>query len=190
LVTFEKIKLLETKVAKTIDHINRITEENSLLRGKLETYRKRVDELEGLVKRFKEDQSRIEEGILSALERLNQFEDAVGKSLSPTPPPASVPDTSPAGPLPAVQSVPLSSGEPASQPLSAVQPAAAPPQMAQPLAAPQETAERSETAMRSQVPGIYLDDEDELSGGEFQDPEDLDEDETPEDRTTGELDIF
>jgi chromosome segregation ATPase len=82
MVTLEQVKLLETKVAKAIDFVNRITDENTLLKGKLETSRKRIDELEGLVQRFKEDQGRIEEGILSALDRLNQFEDVIGRSLS------------------------------------------------------------------------------------------------------------
>jgi hypothetical protein len=143
MVTFEQIKLRETKVAKALDHINKVTEENSLLKGKLETYRKRVDELEGLVKRFKDDQSRIEEGILAALDRLNQFEDAVGKSLPSTPPAGSteVP------PVP----VPME---------GAASPGEQPP-----------------------VPGMYLEEENELSDEEIQD-------ETPEDRSAGELDIF
>jgi chromosome segregation ATPase len=81
MVSLEQVKLLETKVAKAIDFVNRITDENTLLKGKLETCRKRIDELEGLVQRFKDEQGRIEEGILSALDRLNQFEDAVGAAI-------------------------------------------------------------------------------------------------------------
>jgi FtsZ-binding cell division protein ZapB len=89
MVTLEQVKLLETKVAKALDFVNRVTSENTfltnenaLLKEKLDTYQKRIDELEVLIQCFKEDQSRIEEGILSALNRLNQFEDAVEKSLS------------------------------------------------------------------------------------------------------------
>jgi hypothetical protein len=74
---------LESKVIKAIDYVNQITEENNLLRGKLETYQKRIDELEVLIKRFKEDQGRIEEGIVSALDRLNQFETAIESSIVP-----------------------------------------------------------------------------------------------------------
>jgi chromosome segregation ATPase len=96
MVTLEQVKLLESKVAKTIEFVNRITDENSLLKGKLETYRQRIDELEGLVQRFKDDQGRIEEGILSALDRLNQFEDAIGRSLSTVQ--AAVEQSSPARP--------------------------------------------------------------------------------------------
>ncbi|GHU85270.1 hypothetical protein FACS189473_4120 [Spirochaetia bacterium] len=83
MVTLEQIKLLETKVARTIEIVNRVTDENTFLKGKLENYQKRIDELEVLIQRFKEDQGRIEEGIVSALNRLNQFEEAIEGSLSP-----------------------------------------------------------------------------------------------------------
>ncbi|MDR0689134.1 MAG: cell division protein ZapB [Spirochaetaceae bacterium] len=82
MVTLEQVKLLETKVVKALDFVNQVTGENTLLKKKLDTYQKRIDELEVLIQRFKEDQGRIEEGIISALSRLNQFEDAVEKSLS------------------------------------------------------------------------------------------------------------
>jgi FtsZ-binding cell division protein ZapB len=88
MISLEQVKLLETKVAKAIEYVERVTAENETLllkeaelQGKLESYQKRIDELEVLVIRFKEDQSRIEDGILSALDRLNQFEDAIEKSL-------------------------------------------------------------------------------------------------------------
>ncbi len=82
MVSLEQVKLLETKVAKAIDFVKSLSEENAALRGKLDGYRRRIDELEVLVKAFKEDQGRIEAGIMSALERLNQFEDAVERGLS------------------------------------------------------------------------------------------------------------
>jgi hypothetical protein len=83
MVTLEQIKLLETKVAKAIDIVTRITGENTYLKGKLETYQKRIDELEVLIRRFKEEQSRIEDGILAALDRLNQFEADMENSIAP-----------------------------------------------------------------------------------------------------------
>ncbi|MDR2184370.1 MAG: cell division protein ZapB [Treponema sp.] len=82
MVTLEQVKLLETKVAKAINYVNQVNSENSRLRITLDSYRKRIDELEVLVQQFKEDQSHIEKGIISALDRLNQFEDAIEKSLS------------------------------------------------------------------------------------------------------------
>jgi len=77
MVNLEQVRLLETKVAKAIDYVKRLSEENTLLRGKLDGYKNRIDELEVLVQRFKEDQGNIEAGIISALERLNQFEDVM-----------------------------------------------------------------------------------------------------------------
>jgi len=83
MVNLEQIKLLESKVTKTIDYVNKVTDENKRLKEKLDSYQVRIDELEVLILKFKEDQSLIEDGILSALDRLNQFEDAVGYVLSP-----------------------------------------------------------------------------------------------------------
>ena len=82
MVSLEQVKLLETKVARTIDYVKKVTEENSFLKGKLDSYQQRIDELEVLIKQFREDQSRIEDGILSALDRLNQFEDALESKLA------------------------------------------------------------------------------------------------------------
>jgi len=88
MINLEQVKLLETKVARAIEYIERLTRENAGLyqkeaeqQTKLEAYQKRIDELEVLVVRFREDQGRIEEAILAALDRLNQFEEAVEKSL-------------------------------------------------------------------------------------------------------------
>jgi hypothetical protein len=113
MVTLEQVRQLETKIAKAIEYVNRITGENKLLRGKLESSLKRVKELEDLVQRFKEDQGRIEEGIVAALDRLNQFEDAIGRSLSAVQAMAVIPADKPESPPPAsVQpSVPSSAYE-------------------------------------------------------------------------------
>ena len=82
MVSLEQVKLLETKVAKTIEYVKKVTEENAAYKGKLNSYQQRIDELEVLIKQFKEDQSRIEDAILSALDRLNQFEDALESKLT------------------------------------------------------------------------------------------------------------
>ena len=77
MITLEQVKLLESRITKTIDYVKKVTGENTALKGKLNSCKKRIDELEVLVKRFREEQSRIEDSILSAIDRLNQFEDAV-----------------------------------------------------------------------------------------------------------------
>jgi chromosome segregation ATPase len=83
MITLEQVKLLESKVARAIEYVERVSRENAQLRGKLDSYQKRIDELEVVIRQFKEDQGRIEEGVLAALDRLNQFEDAIERSLSP-----------------------------------------------------------------------------------------------------------
>jgi len=95
MVSLEQIKLLDTRVTKTIDYVKNVTDENKRLKEKLDSYQVRIDELEVLVLKFKEDQKVIEDGILSALDRLNQFEDAVGNVLSMEnkPPAASAQET-------------------------------------------------------------------------------------------------
>ncbi|GHU12741.1 hypothetical protein FACS1894161_1600 [Spirochaetia bacterium] len=75
MVTLEQIKLLESKIIKAIDVVNRLTEENIRLK-------KRNGELEELAERLKDEKARVEAGIVSALDRLNQFEDAIERSLA------------------------------------------------------------------------------------------------------------
>jgi FtsZ-binding cell division protein ZapB len=80
MVSIEQVRLLESRVIKTIEYVDQVKEENALLKGKLDTCQKRIDELEVLIQRFKEDQTRIEEGIISSLDRLNKFEDDMGNA--------------------------------------------------------------------------------------------------------------
>jgi hypothetical protein len=87
MVTLEQVKLLETKVVRAIEYVERISRENFQLQEKLDSYQKRIDELEELIRQFREDQGRIEEGILAALERLNKFEDAIEKKIADSPVP-------------------------------------------------------------------------------------------------------
>ncbi|MDR0495527.1 MAG: cell division protein ZapB [Treponema sp.] len=92
MINLEQVKLLESRVAKAVDYIDRLAKENAVLRqketetrDKLAATQKRINELEGLVTGFKEEQGRIEESILAALDRLSQFEKAVEKSLKEKP---------------------------------------------------------------------------------------------------------
>jgi chromosome segregation ATPase len=83
MVTIDQVRQLESRVAKAIDYVNNVTGENTLLKAKLDGYQKRIDELEVLIQRFKEDQGRIEECIIAALERLNRFEDDAQRTVPP-----------------------------------------------------------------------------------------------------------
>ena len=82
MVSLETVKLLESKVTQTIDFVKKVTGENTQLKEKLSSYEKRIQDLEVLLQQFKENQNQIEDGILSALDRLNQFEDALERKLS------------------------------------------------------------------------------------------------------------
>ena len=82
MLSLEQVKLLESKVTQTINYVKKLSGENSQLKEKLHSSQKRNEELEALVRQFNENQSRIEDGILSALNRLNQFEDALESKLS------------------------------------------------------------------------------------------------------------
>jgi predicted nuclease with TOPRIM domain len=88
MISLEQVLLLETRVAKAIDYVKKVTADNAALvsqreelQTKLDANQKRIDELEVLVMRFKEDQGRIEDGIIAALDRLSQFEEAFEHSL-------------------------------------------------------------------------------------------------------------
>jgi hypothetical protein len=82
MISLEQVKLLDSKVARTIDYVKKVIDENRQLKENLSSYQKRIDELDILVSHFRQDQNRIEDGILSALDRLNQFEGAVETLLS------------------------------------------------------------------------------------------------------------
>ena len=96
MVTIEQVELLELKVSKAIDYVKRLTAENERLKetsarlasendtlsGKLDGYQERIAELEVVLLGFKKDQERIDQVIVSALERLNLFEDVVGETVA------------------------------------------------------------------------------------------------------------
>ena len=88
MINLEQVKLLETKVAKAVDYVERVAGENAVLLQKeadmlikLEANHKRIDELEALIMRFKEEQGQIENGILAALGKLSRLEEEMDKSL-------------------------------------------------------------------------------------------------------------
>jgi hypothetical protein len=88
MITLEQIRLLEAQVDKALKFIDSMKDENELLKMELEESGKKIGALESTVKAYKDDQGRIEEGILNALNKLNQFEDtlltstAVGQAAS------------------------------------------------------------------------------------------------------------
>jgi chromosome segregation ATPase len=76
MISVEQIRLLETKVQQAVSLLSNLQEENRTLRGRLGKYEERIDELEFLIEEFKEEQSEIEQGILSALNQLNELNES------------------------------------------------------------------------------------------------------------------
>lgn len=101
MLNLDQVRLLENRVEKAVSKIQSLTAENAQLRSQLSGSQTHINELEGLVRSFKDDQGRIEEGILNALDRLSAFEDSVYHSVdSPAKtenvaPEATVPSQSP-----------------------------------------------------------------------------------------------
>lgn len=77
MVTLDQIRLLEAQVDKALTYIDTLKDENGLLRSRLVSVQKRVEDLESTVEVYRRDQGRIEEGILNALSKLNRFEDTL-----------------------------------------------------------------------------------------------------------------
>jgi len=75
MVTLEQIKQLESRIARAVTFVEQLTEDKIRLE-------KRNEELEQAINGLREEKNRVEEGIVSALGKLNQFEDAIERSLS------------------------------------------------------------------------------------------------------------
>lgn len=83
MLSLDQVRLLENRVEKAVVKIRMLESENDTLRGQVTAFQARIGELEGLVHAFKDDQGRIEEGILNALDRLSAFEDSVFTETAP-----------------------------------------------------------------------------------------------------------
>lgn len=109
MIGLDQIKLLESKVNKAVEQIRLLKEENKTLKRTVEKSQARMQELDGLVARFKSDQDEIEQGILRALKNLDKLEDEVGSKsrkdsgahAAPTTPAAAAAAAAPAAPHPA-----------------------------------------------------------------------------------------
>ena len=79
MITLKQIQTLEEKIGKAVGLIDLLREENSTLKESLEKTQARMRELEKMVDGFKNDQEAIEEGILKAIEKLDQLEDELSE---------------------------------------------------------------------------------------------------------------
>ena len=101
MINLDQIKQLEERVSKAIELMQTLKDENDLLKLELHDRQKRIEELENIVLVFRNDQAKIEEGIINALNHLSAFEDTVYQAANST---VSVP-TSTAGEKPETQTV-------------------------------------------------------------------------------------
>lgn len=88
MLTLDQVQKLEQKVEKAVSLIKELQREKTDLENKLSQSLGKISELEGVINSFRQDQNRIEEGILSALSRLSEFEDAAVAGRNPSEPDA------------------------------------------------------------------------------------------------------
>ncbi|WP_147623972.1 cell division protein ZapB [Treponema denticola] len=76
MLNLDQVRLLENKVERAVQMIKSLHTEKDALKKEIEARDRRISELEKLIIVFKDDQSKIEEGIINALNQLSAFEDA------------------------------------------------------------------------------------------------------------------
>ena len=86
MLNLDQIKQLEARVSKAIELMQTLKDENDLLKLELHDRQQRIEELENIVLVFRNDQAKIEEGIINALNHLSAFEDTVYQAANSTAP--------------------------------------------------------------------------------------------------------
>ena len=91
MISLDQVQLLEHKVETAVAKIAELQKENDFLRSKFSELKVQYDELQKMdVERssklslYEQNQPRIEEGIMKALERLNNVEDSVLRASAVT----------------------------------------------------------------------------------------------------------
>jgi len=82
MLSLDQIQLVQQKVEKVIAKINMLEQENAKLISQNNELIKQNNELNAKISSFETDQSKIEQGLLHALERLNSVENSVLKAGS------------------------------------------------------------------------------------------------------------
>ncbi|MFI3257541.1 MAG: cell division protein ZapB [Spirochaetales bacterium] len=77
MISLEQIKLLEKKVESALQKIVELQNLNSKLENENSDLQTEVELLKEHCSRFEQDEAKIEQGIISVLNRLNSIEDAV-----------------------------------------------------------------------------------------------------------------
>ncbi len=82
MISLDQVQLLEQKVGSAVEKITQLNAENSALRAKCAELQSALDAKSEQFNSFQSDQNKIEEGILSALDRLNTVENTVLESAN------------------------------------------------------------------------------------------------------------
>ena len=77
MISLSQVRLLEQKVENAVTKILQLQKENAELREKCELYESKTNKLAEQVSIFEADQTKIEEGIVSVLNKLNSVEDSI-----------------------------------------------------------------------------------------------------------------
>lgn len=77
MLSLDQVNLLESKVEKAVELIRSLSAEKDNFKAVLAEKDSKIAELEKLILTFKDEQSKIEEGITNALDRLSAFEDSL-----------------------------------------------------------------------------------------------------------------
>lgn len=85
MISLEQVLLLEQKVESAVERISQLQTENDALRTKCAELTNSLSSKTELLSSLEQDQSKIEDGILKALDRLNAIENSVLKAASATP---------------------------------------------------------------------------------------------------------
>lgn len=80
MITLDQVLLLEEKVESAVAKIAQLEAENDALRTKCSELSNSLSAKSELLSSFEKDQSKIESGILKALDRLNSIENSVLKA--------------------------------------------------------------------------------------------------------------
>ena len=82
MISLDQVQLLEQKVGSAVEKITQLSAENAALRTKCAELQNALDAKSEQFNSFQSDQNKIEEGILSALDRLNTVENTVLESAN------------------------------------------------------------------------------------------------------------
>ena len=145
MISLDQVLLLEEKVESAVEKIQQLEAENDALRSKCSELTNALSAKTEQLKAYESEQSKIESGIIKAIDRLNSIENTVLKAAGqPGPSQSSASEE-----LMAKQAEPEAVTEPVATPAATPEPAAATPAAPQPSQAPQAVKEMNFDSMET-----------------------------------------